>query len=103
MSSSTTDDHTPSKSQLEQERAYQAQFPGFDPVTWAAMAYYSKGYAYEDVRLLIAKRFGDDVVAKRDALVKEVMEAGSTSYKPPPAIFEIDELEIDGEERRQTS
>jgi hypothetical protein len=84
------------KSQLEQERAYQAEFPGFDPVTWAAMAYYSKGYPYTDVRLLLAKRFGDAVVAKRDALVKEVMEAGSSPYQPPDIMFEIEELAEDG-------
>lgn len=103
MSSSKPIESTPSESQLDQERAYQAEFPGFDPVTWAAMAYYSKGYAYEDVRILIAKRFGDAVVAKRDALVKEVMEAGSTQYKPPATVFEIDELESDGRDDQQTA
>ena len=29
--------------QIELESRYMTEFPGFDPATWAAMAYYSKG------------------------------------------------------------
>jgi hypothetical protein len=79
--------------QIELESRYKTEFPGFDPATWAAMAYYSKGYSYEDVRLLLAKRFGDAIVAKRDALVREAREAGSSAYNPnPEPIFEIEDV-----------
>jgi hypothetical protein len=79
--------------QIELETRYRKEFPGFDPATWAAMAYYSKGYSYEDVRLLLAKRFGDSLVAKRDALVREALEAGSSAYNPNPEhVFQIDDV-----------
>jgi hypothetical protein len=78
--------------QIELETRYKLEFPGFEPATWAAMAYYSKGYPYEDVRLLLAKRFGDKLVADRDALVREAREAGSIAYNPDEPIFEIDDL-----------
>ncbi len=70
--------------QIELEARYKKEFPGFDPATWATMAYYSKGYSYEDVRLLLAKRFGGSLVAKRDALVREAREAGYSAYNPNP-------------------
>ena len=81
--------------QIELETRYRNEFPGFEPATWAAMAYYSKGYAFEDARLLLAKRFGDDSIAKRDALVREAREAGSSAYNPnpdPDPIFEIENV-----------
>jgi hypothetical protein len=79
--------------QIELENRYRKEFPGFDPTTWAAMAYYSKGYSYEDVRMLLAKRFGDSLVAKRDALVREALEAGSSAYNPnPEPVFQIDDV-----------
>jgi len=61
------------------------------------MAYYSKGYSYENVRMLLAKRFGEDLVAKRDALVREATMAGSTDYDPnsnpdPEPIFKLEEV-----------
>ena len=79
--------------QIELETRYRKEFPGFDPATWAAMAYYSKGYSYEDVRMLLAKRFGDSLVAKRDALVREALEAGSSAYNPnSEPVFQIDDV-----------
>lgn len=78
--------------QKDLEDRYQSEFPGFDPATWAAMAYYSQGVSYEDVRLLLAKRFGDSEVARRDALVREARAAGSSAYNPTEPIFEIEEL-----------
>ena len=57
------------------------------------MAYYSKGYSYEDVRLLLARRFGDQLVAKRDALVRETKMAGRTDYdRNPDPVFEIEDV-----------
>ncbi len=81
--------------QIELEPRYKTEYPRFDPTTWAAMAYYSKGYSYEDVRLLLAKRFGDDAVAKRDALVREARMAGSTEYASnlnPEPICKIEDV-----------
>ena len=79
--------------QIELETRYRKEFPGFDPATWAAMAYYSKGYSYEDVRLLLAKRFGDSLLSKREALVREAREAGSSDYNPnPEPVFQIDDV-----------
>jgi hypothetical protein len=79
--------------QIELETRYRNEFPGFEPATWAAMAYYSKGYFFEDVRLLLAKRFGDNLVAKRDALIHEARAAGSSPYNPnPDPIFEIEDV-----------
>jgi hypothetical protein len=81
--------------QIELETRYRNEFPGFEPATWAAMAYYSKGYSFEDVRLLLAKRFGDNLVAKRDALIQEARAAGSSPYNPnpdPDPIFEIEDV-----------
>ena len=81
--------------QIELENRYRKEFPGFEPATWAAMAYYSKGYSFEDVRLLLAKRFGDNLVAKRDALIHEARAAGSSAYNPNPSpepIFKIEDV-----------
>ena len=81
--------------QIELESRYRNEFPGFEPATWAAMAYYSKGYSYEDVRMLLAKRFGDSLVAKRDALIHEARAAGSSPYNPnpnPEPIFKIEDV-----------
>ncbi len=80
------------RAQIELEAKYQVEFPGFEPHTWAAMAYYNKGYSYEDVRILLAKRFGDSVVASRDALVREARAAGSSEYNPIEPIFEIEDV-----------
>jgi hypothetical protein len=88
----TPNNGTIDTAQIELETRYRLEFPGFEPATWAAMAYYSKGYPYEDVRLLLAQRFGDKVVADRDALVREAREAGSTAYNPNETIFEIDDV-----------
>ncbi len=79
--------------QVELETRYRKEFPGFDPATWAAMAYYSKGFSYEDVRMLLAKRFGDSLLSKREALVREAREAGSSVYNPnPEPVFQIDDV-----------
>ncbi len=81
--------------QIELETRYRKEYPGFEPATWAAMAYYSKGYCFEDVRLLLAKRFGDDLVARRDALIREARAAGSSPYNPnhdSEPIFEIEDV-----------
>ena len=81
--------------QIELETLYRNKFPAFDPATWAAMAYYSKGCSFEDVRLLLAKRFGDNLVAKRDTLLREARATGSSSYDPNPnhdPIFEIEDV-----------
>ena len=81
--------------QIELETRYRNEFPGFEPVTRAAMAYYSKGYSFEDVRLLLAKRFGDNLVTKHDALIHEARAAGSSPYNPnlnPEPIFEIEDV-----------
>ncbi len=81
--------------QIELETRYRNEFPGFEPATWAAMAYYSKGYSFEDVRLLLAKRFGDDLVARRDALIHEARAAGSSPYNPnhdSEPIFKIEDV-----------
>jgi hypothetical protein len=81
--------------QIELESRYRTKFPGFDPATWAAMAYYSKGCSYEDVRLLLAKRLGDSSIIKRDALIREAREAGSSVYNPNPSpdpIFQIKDV-----------
>ena len=86
-------DETMAPTQTELESRYKSEFPGFDPETWAAMAYYSKGYTFEDVRVLLAKRFGDNLVAKRDALVFESRAAGSSPYNPNPDIDPIFEIE----------
>ena len=57
------------------------------------MAYYFKVNSYASVRLLLAKRFGDGLVAKRDALVREARAAGSSAYNPnPDPIFEIEDV-----------
>ncbi len=93
----TTGTVTLDNAQIDLETRYRLEFPGFEPATWAAMAYYSKGYPYEDVRLLLAQRFGDKVVAERDALVREALEAGSAAYNPNETIFEIDELADDSD------
>ena len=87
-----TDDEKSDRIQLDLEARYQSEFPGFDPATWAAMAYYSKGYVYEDVRLLLAKRFGDGLVASRDALARDARAAGSSAYNPDEPIFEIEDV-----------
>ena len=81
--------------QIELETRYRNEFPGFETATWAAMAYYSKGYSFEDVRLLLAKRFGDNLVAKHDKLIHEARTAGSSAYDPnpnPDPIFEIEDV-----------
>jgi hypothetical protein len=95
MTTTGTNNEPLDSTQIELENRYRNEFPGFEPATWAAMAYYSKGYAFEDVRLLLAKRFGDDLIAKRDALVREALEAGSSAYNPnpdPDPIFEIEDV-----------
>ena len=79
--------------QIELETRYRNEFPGFEPATWAAMAYYSKGYSLEDVRLLLAKRFGDKFVGERDALIHEARAASSSPYNPNPDIDPIFEIE----------
>ena len=79
--------------QIELETRYRNEFPGFEPATCAAMAYYSKGYSFKDVRLLLAKRLGDNLVAKRDALIHEARAAGSSPYNPNPDIDPIFEIE----------
>ncbi len=93
MTSDIVIDETMVLTQTELESRYKSEFPGFDPATWAAMAYYSKGYAYEDVRVLLAKRFGDNSIAKHNALVLESRAAGSSAYNPnPELIFEIEDV-----------
>jgi hypothetical protein len=95
MTTTGTNNEPLDSTQIELENRYRNEFPGFEPATWAAMAYYSKGYAFEDVRLLLAKRFGDDLIAKRDALVREALEAGSSAYSPnpdPDPIFKIEDV-----------
>ena len=92
MTTTGTNNEPLDSTQIELENRYRNEFPGFEPATWAAMAYYSKGYAFEDVKLLLAKRLGDDLIAKRDALVREAREAGSSAYNSnpdPDPIFEI--------------
>ncbi len=95
MTSTSTIGYQIDSHQIELEKQYQTEYPGFDPTTWAAMAYYSKGYTYEDVRLLLAKRFGDELIARRDALIQEARAAGSSPYNPNPdldPIFQIEDL-----------
>ena len=97
MTSTDTINEPLDSAQIEFENRYRKEFPGFEPATWAAMAYYAKGYTFEDVRLLLAKRFGDNLVAKRDALIQEALMAGSSAYDPNPnpnldPIFEIEDV-----------
>jgi len=82
-----TVDLSPDTAQIELESCYQKDFLGFDPMTWAAMAYSSKGYSHDDVRLLLAKRFGDDVISKRDALVRESKLAGTSNKDSHYMVF----------------
>ena len=70
------------------EKEYKLQYPGFEPHVWAAMAYYAKGMTFEGVRTLLGQRFGPDIVAKRDALLKEALQAG----KGEETIFEIEDI-----------
>jgi hypothetical protein len=93
MTTTCTFDGSLDPHQVELEKRYQNEFPGFEPATWAAMAYYSKGYSYEDVRMLLAKRFGDELVAKRDALAREAKMAGKTDYDPnPEPVFKLEDV-----------
>ena len=92
MTSDIVIDETTVLTQTELESRYKTEFPGFDPATWAAMAYYSKGYAYEDVWVLLADRFGDCHVAKHNALMRESRAAGSSPYKPDELIFKIEDV-----------
>ncbi len=95
MTSTGTIDDQIDSYQIELETRYRKEYPGFEPATWAAMAYYSKGYSFDDVRMLLAKRFGDNLVAKRDALIQEARAAGSSPYHPnpnPEPIFEIEDV-----------
>jgi hypothetical protein len=92
MTSDIAIDETMVLTQTELEFRYKTEFPGFDPATWAAMAYYSKGYAYEDVRVLLAERFGECHVAKHNALVRESRAADSSPYKPDELVFKIEDV-----------
>ena len=92
MASDIAVDKTMVLTQTDIKFRYKTEFPGLNPATWAVMAYYSKGYTYAYVHVLLAERFGDCHVAKHNALLREWRAAGSSPYKPDEPVFEIQDV-----------